>query len=70
MREVGFLDGPCVIVAEAVEARDLMARGKPALTIWERNFLIGIMAFKTLKPNPTSTSGKMGSGTDAHHHRP
>jgi len=32
------------------EARDLLGRGKTVLTRWERDFLLGIMGHKTLKP--------------------
>jgi hypothetical protein len=31
-------------------ARDLLGRGRGLITAWEKSFLIGIMAFKTLKP--------------------
>lgn len=31
-------------------ARELLGQGKGFITAWEKSFLIGIMAFKTLKP--------------------
>lgn len=36
-------------------ARELLGRGKSVITNWERNFLIGIMAFKSLKPKQIET---------------
>lgn len=59
------IEPPPAEADHAVLARDLMARGKPALTIWERNFLIGIMAFKTLKPKQVEILDAIISKVDA-----
>lgn len=46
-------------------ARDLLGRGKGIITRWERDFLVGIMSFKTLLPKQQSSLDGIREKLDA-----
>lgn len=46
-------------------ARDLLVRGKRSTTAWERKFLMGVLAFKSLSPHQRQTLDGIAAKVEA-----
>mgnify|MGYP001350335476 CR=1 FL=1 len=57
--------GPPPELYHVTLARELLGRGKGIITPWEKQFLIGIMGFKILKPKQIETLDAIAAKIDA-----